>query len=35
MNGQGWRRESRIATNMSILQQLDASGFANWSTATV
>ncbi len=35
MNGQCWRRESRIATKMSILQILDAWGLADWSTIAV
>ena len=32
MNGHCWHREGRIATKMSILQQLDAWGLADWST---
>ena len=35
MNGQGWRRECTIATNMSILQRFDVSGLANWSKTTL
>ena len=34
MNGQCWCRESRIATNMTFLQRLDASGLADWSTSS-
>jgi hypothetical protein len=35
MNGQCWRREGRIAINMSILRRLDAWSLADWSTITV
>jgi hypothetical protein len=35
MNGQGRRRESRIATNVSILQRLGASGLARLLGAAV
>jgi hypothetical protein len=35
MSGQCWRREGRIATNMSNLQWLDAWSLADWSTIVV